>query len=89
MCNAEEKRSFSISDIIALFRSAGIRVKVCDQGRKFRVYTTPDKPFDKPVALSIVAANGFTNALGEPGGTFLTSYELYIYKPGQAYQKPK
>ena len=68
----------------AAFAAAGIRVRVADQGLKFRIcpLRDTDPAFDQPAALAVGASLGLTSVLLEAGGQFNTTRELIGYKPG-------
>jgi hypothetical protein len=68
----------------ATFAAAGIRVRVADQGMKFRIcpLRATDPEFNQAEALAVGAGLGLTSVLLEAGGQFNTTRELVGYKPG-------
>lgn len=68
--------------IKAAFAASGIRVRVADQGLKFRVCTLGDVAFNKDAARAVAASLGLTDSLAVAGGQFNQAHELVAYKPG-------
>ncbi|AKJ28805.1 hypothetical protein [Caldimonas brevitalea] len=67
----------------AAFGAAGIKVRVADQGLKFRVCTQNSEPYaDRAAAKRVAASLGLTDVFAAPGGQFSQSHELIAYKPG-------
>jgi hypothetical protein len=64
------------------FAAAGIRVRVADQGLKFRVCTVNGASFDREVASAVAASVGLTDVLANLGGQYNQAHELIGYKPG-------
>lgn len=70
------------NQVKAIFKAAGLRVRVADQGLKFRVCQLGDIAFDRPSVSAIAAAAGLTDVSGLPGCCFNQCHELSAYKPG-------
>ncbi len=66
----------------AAFKDVGIKVRVADQGLKFRICTVGDTPFNHAEAKAVAASLGLTSSLAEPGGQINQAHELIGYKPG-------
>ena len=65
------------------FAAAGFRVRVADQGLKFRVCQLGDLPYADTAAVKAVAASlGMTDVLGHPGCLIGDVHEAIAYKPG-------
>ena len=64
------------------FQAAGIRVRVADQGPKFRVCTLGDTAFDQAAATAVAISLGLTDSLARLGGQFNQLHERVGYKPG-------
>jgi hypothetical protein len=64
------------------FAASGVKVRVADQGLKFRICRVGDIAHDKAQTLNIAAALGLTDVMAMPGGHFNQSHEFCGYKPG-------
>lgn len=64
------------------FQAAGIKVRVADQGLKFRICTVGDVAFNREAASAVAASIGLTNTTAVLGGQFNQAHELIGYKPG-------
>ena len=72
------------------FAEAGIRVRVADQGQKFRICTLSGKPAGQSAAevsvamIKVAASLRLTCPLGNPGGSFNQEHELIASRHGPA-----
>ena len=64
------------------FKAAGIKVRVADQGLKFRVCTLGDTAFDRAAAVAVAASIGLTDVFATLGAQFNQAHEMIGYKPG-------
>lgn len=64
------------------FKVAGLKVRVADQGHKFRVCQLGNAAFDKSRAVAVAVALGLTDSLAVAGAQFNQEHELIGYKPG-------
>lgn len=63
------------------FANAGFRVRVADQGQKFRICTMSGDAFEAR-AIEVAASLLLTCPLGHLGGSFNQKHEMIAYKPG-------
>lgn len=64
------------------FAAAGIKVRVADQGPKFRVCRLGEVAHDLAASAAVAASLGLTDVLGALGGQLNQAHELTCYKPG-------
>ena len=64
------------------FQAAGVKVRVADQGLKFRICTVSGAAFDRAAVAVAAAALGLTDVLARVGGNFNQAHEFIGYKPG-------
>lgn len=65
----------------AAFQQAGIRVRVADQGLKFRICRL-DEQRHEAASFAIAASLGMTDSLGARGAQVNQPYEMVAYKAG-------
>ena len=70
------------ADIKAAYAAAGIKVRIRNFTRNFRVCTLDSTQFDHVAAAAVAASLGCTDVLGRPGCNFNQPHELFAYKPG-------
>jgi hypothetical protein len=70
------------ADIKAAYAAAGIKVRIRNFTRNFRVCTVNSTRFDHVAAAAVAASLGCTDVLGRPGCNFNQPHELFAYKPG-------
>lgn len=66
----------------AAFAAAGIKVRVADQGLKFRVCRLGEVAHDVQASNAVCASLGLTDCFGKLGGVLLQPHEMACYKPG-------
>ncbi len=66
----------------AAFAEAGIKVRVADQGLKFRIFRVGDVAHDLQASCAVAAEMGLTDCFGKLGGALLQPHEMACYKPG-------
>lgn len=69
------------------FAAAGIKVRVADQGAKFRICRIVRAGVDaahEAASQAVAGALGLTGTDGKPGGDIQQPHEMVAYKPGMA-----